>query len=112
MSDCIFCKIINKEIPTKIIYEDTNVIAFNDINPQARNHILIVPKKHEQDIENIKDPKIYEHLLNAAIKISKELNISGSGYRLCLNTGPDAGQTVQHVHMHLLGGQRLSDKMA
>ena len=53
MSDCVFCKIINKEIPTKIIYEDTNIIAFNDINPQVRNHILIVPKKHEQDIENI-----------------------------------------------------------
>ena len=112
MSDCVFCKIINKEIPTKIIYEDTNIIAFNDINPQVRNHILIVPKKHEQDIENIKDPKIYEHLLNAAIKIAKELKMSDSGYRLCLNTGHNAGQTVQHVHMHLLGGQRLSDKMA
>jgi histidine triad (HIT) family protein len=112
MSECIFCKIINKEIPAKIIYEDQNIIAFNDINPQVKNHVLIVPKEHSSNVEEIKDSKVFEYLLSAAKKIAKELDISKSGYRLCLNTGPNAGQTVPHVHMHLLGGERLSDKMA
>lgn len=112
MSECIFCKIIKKEIPTNIIYEDQNIIAFNDINPQAKYHILIVPKEHSLNIAAAKDPKIFEILLNAAKKIAKQLNISESGYRLCLNTGKNAGQTVAHTHMHLLGGQRLSDNMA
>jgi histidine triad (HIT) family protein len=112
MSECIFCKIINKEIPANIVYEDQNVIAFNDISPQAKHHILIIPKEHYSNIEELKDNKIFEQILTSAKQVAKQLKISGSGYRLCINTGADAGQTVHHFHMHLLGGERLSDKMA
>ena len=108
--DCLFCKIINGDIPASIIYQDEDVVAFNDINPQAPSHKLIVPKKH---IATINDLSVQDHALLgkmtlAAKHLAKELNIDQEGYRLVLNCNAGAGQTVFHIHMHLLGGRPLS----
>lgn len=101
MEECIFCKIIDKDIPSSIVYEDENVLAFNDINPQAPIHIIVVPKKHianvvEADTETIKE--IFETIN----KIVKEKGIDKSGFRVITNCGKDAGQTVNHLHFHIL----------
>lgn len=108
--DCLFCKIINGDIPASIIYQDEDVMAFNDINPQAPSHKLIVPRKH---IATINDLSVQDHALLgkmtlAAKHLAKELNIDQEGYRLVLNCNAGAGQTVFHIHMHLLGGRPLS----
>jgi len=112
MSDCIFCKIIEGKIPSKKIYEDDYVFAFEDIHPQVKSHILFVPKKHISDITAISDNETLNKIYDAIRKTAKKLGIEKSGYRVCVNNGLDAGQTVFHLHFHLLGGQRLSDKMA
>ena len=106
MEDCIFCKIINKEIPSAIIYEDEKVIAFNDINPVAPVHVLIVPKFHVENVEAL-DGKSIEYVAAvhfAAQKIAKLMGINKKGYRLITNCGAEAGQTVMHLHYHLIGG--------
>lgn len=108
--DCIFCKIINKEIPSSIVYEDEKVIAFKDINPQAPIHLLIVPKKHIPSLLEIEEKDSY--LLTEIIKIIKELakanNIDDKGFRVVVNTGDEGGQTVHHLHFHLLGGRFMT----
>jgi len=112
MAETIFAKIIRKEIPADIVYETDNVLAFKDINPQAPVHILIIPKT--TDIATIKDidSKIHAPLLgelfDAANKIAKDFGISESGYRIVINCGPDAGQEVYHLHLHLLGGRKMN----
>jgi histidine triad (HIT) family protein len=113
MNDCIFCKIINGEIPSKKVYETDKVYAFHDINPEAPVHVLIVPKEHiashnELTSDNV-DVMKYIHL--AANEIAKELGIAESGYRLINNCGPDAGQTVFHLHYHLVGGRTMGTKI-
>ena len=112
MDTCLFCKIINGKIPCKKIYEDDFVLAFEDIHPQVKNHILFVPKKHIANINELEDKETLTKIYNAIKKISKELGIDKSGYRVSVNNGLDAGQTVFHLHFHLLGGEKLSDKMA
>ncbi|MEI6092835.1 MAG: histidine triad nucleotide-binding protein [bacterium] len=111
-ADCIFCKIINKEIPSKIVYEDTNVFAFRDIHPQSKIHVLVIPKKHISSLEEIKSQNLYDQIFSAIKLIAKQEGIDKTGYRICINNGADAGQTVFHTHFHILGGERLSDKMA
>ena len=113
MDDCIFCKIIAHEIPGKIAFEDDLVIAFNDIQPVAPVHILVIPKKHIADMNEIKkqDEALLGHLLLAVKLIAAEQGISEKGYRLIINTGPDSGQVVQHLHAHILGGQKLRHPM-
>ncbi len=111
MDGCIFCKIIKGEIPSKKVYEDSNVYAFSDIHPQAKHHILFVPKQHISGLTELNDKETLNNIFFAIKKVTKELGIDGTGYRVCANNGPDAGQTVFHVHFHVLGGQRLSDKM-
>ena len=109
MNDTIFGKILRKEIPTDIIYEDDLSIAFNDINPQAAIHILIIPKKliaMPEDIDD-EDIKIVGNLFVVASKIAKDLNID-KGYRLVMNNGSNAGQSVFHIHLHMLSGRKLS----
>ena len=105
--DCIFCKIARKEIPSKIQYEDEEIIAFDDINPKAPAHILIIPKKHIGSItimdEN--DAGIVQKLIITAKKIAKDKGISD--FRLVFNSGPDAGMEIDHLHLHLLGGGKL-----
>lgn len=108
--NCIFCKIINKELPADIIYEDEEIIVFKDIKPVAPIHFLIIPKKHIISVNNleIKDKEVVGQLFLIAKKIAKEQGISKTGYRLIFNVGPDAGQEVDHLHLHLLGKKRLS----
>ncbi len=107
MSDCIFCKIINKEIPSKFIFESENIIAFNDIHPQAPTHILILPKKHIETINDMEkeDINLIGELFYTAKQIAKEKGISS--YRLAINVGEDAGQSVFHIHLHLLAGKKI-----
>jgi histidine triad (HIT) family protein len=111
MSDgCIFCKIIEKKIPSKILYEDALVTAFEDVNPQAPVHILIVPKKHIPDIHSIVevDKELIGHLFVIASKIAAQNGLDKAGYRMVINNGAGAGQTVFHLHLHLLSGRRFT----
>jgi histidine triad (HIT) family protein len=110
MSDCLFCKIIKKEIPSKIVYEDANLFAFEDINPGAPVHILIVPKKHIASLNEIAetDKTLVGEIFLAAKKIANDKKIDESGYRTVFNTNADAGQAVAHLHLHILGGRKLT----
>jgi len=109
MEDCIFCKIINKEIPASMVFEDEKMIAFNDINPQAPIHILLIPREHFASLNDIPEEKknILSHLLLKARQIAQEKAIAEKGYRIVLNTEKDSGQEVFHIHFHLLGGRRM-----
>jgi len=113
MENCIFCKIIKKEISSTIVYEDDVVIGFKDINPVAPVHILIVPKTHLSSVNEINETnaEIIVKIHLAAQKIAKEMNIYEKGYRLINNCGADAGQTVHHLHYHLIGGKNLGPKL-
>jgi histidine triad (HIT) family protein len=104
---CLFCKIVEKKIPSKIVYEDERVLAFEDINPQAPIHILVIPKKHISTSLEIKsdDNELVGYMFQAANKIAKERNIAERGFRLVMNCNRESGQTVFHIHLHLLGGR-------
>ena len=108
MSDCLFCKIIKKEIPSKAAYEDAEVYAFHDNNPQAPTHILIIPKKHVQGVAELEGG----HELLAGQLIYRAKGIADSlglkSYRLVFNQGPEAGQSVFHIHLHLMGGRKMT----
>jgi histidine triad (HIT) family protein len=107
--DCLFCRIIRGEIPTKKVYEDKEIFVFEDIKPQAPTHVLIIPKKHVVDVKEAKaeDAEIIGKLHLVAAKIARERKIE-NGYRTVFNVGPDAGQSVFHLHLHLLGGRPLT----
>lgn len=109
MEDCIFCKIIRKEIPTELVYEDEKVIAFNDIQPEAPVHILIVPKEHIPTLNDIgpEQKNLMGHILWTIKEIARMKNLQESGYRIITNCGTGAGQVVFHLHFHLLGGKRF-----
>jgi len=113
MSDCLFCRIIAGEIPSAKVYEDEGVFAFRDINPQAPTHILVVPKEHVASAAELTEDNsaLAAKCLEAAAKIAVQEGLTG-GYRIVSNCGADAGQTVPHLHFHILGGTRLSDQMA
>lgn len=108
MSDCIFCKIAAGEIPSKKAYEDERVLAFYDLDPQAPVHILIIPKEHIASAADITEENsaIIAHIFEVAARLAKELGLD-DGFRLVANTGADGGQTVQHLHVHLLGGRSM-----
>jgi len=107
--DCIFCKIAEGSAPAKIIYQDENIIAFDDIFPKAPIHKLIVPRKHIATVNDIEpeDSNLIGDMVLIAKKIAKELNIDERGYRLLFNCNQDAGQVVYHIHLHLIGGRAL-----
>jgi histidine triad (HIT) family protein len=109
MSDCLFCKIAEKQIPAKVVYEDDRAVAFRDINPQAPTHILIVPRKHIASLNELTDADaaITGHLLVVAQKLAHQEGIAERGWRTVFNTGKEAGQTVFHIHLHLVGGRPL-----
>ena len=109
MSECLFCKIINRDIPASIVYEDERVLAFNDINPQAPTHVLIVPKRHIATLNDLGagDDQIVGELVRRAAAIANDRGLSAGGYRTVFNTNRDAGQTVFHIHLHLLGGRAM-----
>lgn len=109
MANCIFCKIINREISSNIIYEDEQAVAFPDIQPKAPTHILIVPKQHIESLNDLttEHEQLMGHLLWIASLLAAEQEIDESGFRVIINTGPDSGQEVFHLHVHLLGGKPL-----
>ncbi len=109
MKDCIFCKIAAGEIPSDKVFEDEYVYAFRDLNPQAPEHILIIPKQHISRVEDVTDEDrgLMGRLVVAAKHIAAEAGLK-KGYRLVFNNGPDAGQEVEHIHLHLMGGRRFS----
>jgi len=108
--DCVFCQIVAGKIPSEILYQDEEVVAFRDINPAAPTHLLVVPKKHIPSLTHLSqaDLPLVGHMVNVANQLAREEEISETGYRLVVNCGKDAGQEVPHLHMHLLGGRKLS----
>ena len=111
MADCIFCKIAQGEIPSTKVYEDDQVLAFRDLDPQAPEHVLVIPKKHIASILALgaEDKDLTGHLLTEVIpEMARSLGIDINGFRLVTNTGSDGGQTVEHLHFHLLGGRPLT----
>ncbi len=113
-ADCIFCKIVNKELDADIVYEDDKVVAFKDINPAAPVHILIVPRKHIPTLLDLEkdDAELVGHLHLVANEVARAFKLAKKGYRLVINCGADAGQIVFHLHLHLLGGRPLLQTMA
>ena len=109
MMDCLFCKIARGEIPANIIYRDEDVIAFDDITPKAPHHKLIIPLKHMATLNDLEpeDTQLAGHLVQTAAHLARELGIADDGYRLIMNCNAGAGQTVFHVHLHLLGGRPM-----
>lgn len=108
MTDCLFCKIIAGDIPATLTYQDNKVVAFNDINPQAPHHLLIVPKQHISTLNDLPDQNNPTgHMIQIATKLASELGLAQPGYRIVMNCNADAGQTVFHIHAHLLGGRKM-----
>jgi len=110
MSDCIFCKIANGEIPGNKAKETEKFLAFHDLNPQAPTHVLIIPRKHIEKVADLEeeDALLMGEMLVLASELARELELDASGYRLVLNCGQNAGQEVFHIHLHLLGGRKFS----
>ena len=108
--DCIFCKIAAGEIPSEILYQDGEVIAFPDINPAATTHLLVVPKRHIPTLAHLSEAEIplIGHMVIIANRLAREHGIAESGYRLVINCGKEGGQVIPHLHMHILGGRQLS----
>ena len=114
MSDCIFCKIVEGKIPAKKVYEDEDILAFNDINPARPVHVLVIPKKHVSgwyDAQSESDETL-AHLMRVAAQVAKSEGIVDSGFRVVSNCGDDAQQTVKHLHLHVLGGKKMDGQMA
>jgi len=109
MENCLFCKIIAGQIPSEKVYEDENCLAFKDISPKAPTHLLLTPKTHVAGVHLIEDgdKEIAKNLFSAVSKIVKERNLDKDGYRLVINSGEDGGQTVFHLHIHILGGKKM-----
>ena len=107
MADCLFCKIIDRKIPASVVYEDERMLAFNDINPQAPTHVLVVPKRHIATLNDASegDDGLLGEMVRRAAAIAADRGISAGGYRTVFNTNRDGGQTVFHIHLHLLGGR-------
>lgn len=110
MNDCVFCKIVQGEIPSNKVYEDDKILSFKDLNPEAPVHVLIIPKKHIASLTEVneEDAEIIAHIFKTIPKIVKDLEIDKDGYRVVSNCGEFGGQSVPHVHFHLLGGRSLN----
>ena len=108
--NCLFCKIVAGEIPAALVHEDARAVAFRDINPQAPTHVLVIPRAHIESLNDAAqtDEPLLGHLLRVAARVANREGLSESGYRTVVNTGADAGQSVFHVHVHLLGGRNLA----
>lgn len=113
MGDCLFCKIVNKEIDSKIVYENDFVIAFNDINPVAPVHVLVIPKSHIKDLNEVRNEneKYIIECMKAIKEVAKITKIDKEGYRVISNTGENGGQVIPHLHFHVIGGKNLGDKL-
>jgi histidine triad (HIT) family protein len=111
-NDCIFCKIIKGEIPSQKVFENEKVIGFRDISPNAKVHCLFAPKFHVESLAQVKDTSILSDLYGALVEVAKREGVLETGFRSVINTGRDGGQTVPHLHLHLIGGQQLSARMS
>ncbi|MQA80776.1 MAG: HIT domain-containing protein [Streptosporangiales bacterium] len=109
MADCLFCKIVTGEVPASVVRETDRVVAFRDINPQAPTHVLVIPRTHYPDLADLtrRDPALLAEVLDTAVLVAEDEDIVEPGYRVVFNTGAGAGQTVFHVHAHVLGGRGL-----
>jgi histidine triad (HIT) family protein len=107
--DCLFCKIVAGEIPATVVHETDTTLAFRDLNPQAATHVLVVPRAHHEDARElaVDAPELLGQVLAAGAEVARAEGIADSGYRFVFNTGPDAGRTVFHAHLHVLGGEQL-----
>ena len=105
--DCLFCRIVRGEIPAKLVFEDDLCIAFRDVNPQAPVHLLVIPREHVASLNQATDANLVGRLLLAGAAIAKQENVADDGYRMVINTNRGAGQTVFHLHAHLLGGRPM-----
>lgn len=105
---CIFCRIARGEIPAKMVANGKDIVAFRDLNPQAPVHILVIPKKHLASLDDASDPDLLGRMLSLAAAIARQEGIAKSGYRTVINTGKDGGQSVDHLHIHLLGGRHMT----
>lgn len=114
MSECLFCRIATGSLPTEFVYEDEHVVAFRDINPAAPVHVLVVPRAHIETVSGLGDDTagVMSRLTAAANRVAREAGVEADGYRLIVNCGRDGGQTVFHLHMHLLGGRRMPELAA
>lgn len=110
MPDCIFCEIVHKRMQSDIVYEDPEVVAFHDINPQASVHILVVPRLHIESVQEVTTDQVelMGKMILVAQEIAKKTNVDEGGFRLVINNGVNGGQTVSHLHLHLLGGRRMT----
>lgn len=110
MHDCLFCKIANKSLDSELIFEDEQVLAFHDINPQAPHHVLIIPRKHIATLNDLspEDTPLVGHMLQCAKTIAAQLGIDEAGYRTVLNCNAGGGQAVYHIHLHVLGGRQMT----
>ena len=110
MESCLFCKIVNKELQSKVAYEDDRVVAFHDISPQAPVHVLVCPRKHIATLNDVsaEDGALLAHMFVTARKIAQDLGVAEKGYRTVFNVNAEAGQTVFHLHLHVIGGRKLS----
>lgn len=113
MENCLFCKIIKREIPSTIVYEDEEILAFRDIHPVAPVHVLVIPKKHISSLVDLEpeDEALVGRIYSVINKIAKQENIFESGFRVIVNCGEDGGQEVKHLHFHLIGGKKLGVKL-
>jgi histidine triad (HIT) family protein len=109
MTKCIFCKVARGEAPANLRYEDDEIVAFDDINPKAPVHVLVIPKKHLQSTRDLseKEDELVGRMIRVAVRVAEKTNILDSGYKIIINTGRDSGQLVDHLHLHLLGGKTL-----
>ena len=105
--DCLFCKIARGDIPAKIVAEDPTCIAFRDVNPQAPVHVLVIPRAHVPSLNEVPSPALMADMLQMVREVAKQEGIAANGYRVVFNTNADGGQSVNHLHAHLLGGRRL-----
>ncbi len=113
MTDCIFCKIVAKEVPSQIVYEDDGILAFKDINPVAPVHVVIIPKKHILNINDIteQDVKLIGKIFVVIKELAAKMGVANTGFRIVANSGSDARQEVDHLHFHLIGGKELGNKI-
>lgn len=108
MAGCVFCKIAAGEIPATIVKQGDGMLAFKDLSPQAPTHLLVIPTHHVPSLNDAKDPRVLGNLVAFARDVAREVGIAEKGYRVVLNTNPDGGQTVFHLHVHLLGGRAMT----
>jgi histidine triad (HIT) family protein len=107
-ADCLFCRIVRREIPATIVWEDEHCVAFRDINPQAPVHVLVIPRQHVSTLDDITDPLLIGRVMATAATVARSEGIVETGYRTVINTNAGAGQTVFHVHVHVLGGRSMT----